>query len=247
MNPLFSPSDVDAVRRRYPIEGARGLSADLGRTPSSIRKKASELGIYKNGFGPRVVHTWTDAEDAYIRDHWRDVIAHRMTAEAVAQHLGIPHNQVRFRAATLGVARPHPGRRPWTAAEEEYLCAHRHLGLCALVQRFQKKGWSRSKGALGGRLAKLNQRTRGENDEVYSARGLAALLGMDDTTVLIWIRKGLMKATPRTEGKNLCGGPKEWVIKPQHVRSFLQEHTAHVDFKRADKYWLVDLLTGTSE
>ncbi len=188
---------------------------------------------------------WTDADDLYLRQSWPKVMNRKITAQYVADQIGVSHTQARIRAAVLGVARPRDPGRPWTEEEDEYLCQWSHLGLYALAIRMKKRGWPRSRCAIAARLSRLNQKIRGTNDVLYSARGLSSLLGIDVGSVLLWIKKGWLKATPRTPGKHhTSGGPKEWAIQPDDARRFIRDYIAYVDLTTADKFWLVDLLAG---
>lgn len=246
---LFSKNEEDYIRS-HQTDGIRAIAQALGRTEASVRRKATRLQQpcrhdYEAPTTQPPRHLWTAAEDQYVRQQWPNVIHRKTNAQRVADHLGVSATQTRVRAALLGVARPRvPGPR-WSEEEDEYLCEWAHLGLYALAIRFRKRGWERSRSALATRLRHLNQRTRGVNDAIYSARGLADLLGMDNSSVLIWIKKGWLKATPRTPGQHhTSGGPKEWAITPKAARCFIREHTAQVDLTHADKFWLVDLLAG---
>ena len=68
----------------------------------------------------------------------------------------------------------------------------------ALALRLKQRGWPRSKSAIGVKLSQLKLRARGENEAAYSATGLRHLLGLGHTgTVVGWIRRGWLPATPR--------------------------------------------------
>ena len=75
---------------------------------------------------------------------------------------------------------------------------------------------------------------------MYSASGLANIMGIDDHTIANWIAKGLLKATRKdSDCKN-----STYQILPKDVRDFIKSNVAIVDLRKVDKFWLVDLLTG---
>lgn len=246
----FTPQEIEIIRARYPEEG-RAVARAIGRPVSSVSRKAVRLGVCRKGYenhGATQGRVWTEAEDQTIIRLWPDVLRRKLNAKSVAAQLGVSENSIRVRAARLGVARPTGSTEKWTEEQDEYLCEWAHLGLYALALRFKKRGWNRSRGALACRLRKLGQTLKGANDQLYSARGFANLLGMDNSTVLIWIRKGWLKAKPKSPGHHRSGdGPAEYAIQPRDARKFIVNHTAHVDLTHADKFWLVDLLAGESE
>lgn len=244
----FTQKEIDLIRTHYPDEG-RAVAQRLGRSAHSVSKKAHTLGVVRSGyeqFHPRR-YPWTEEEDQVVRTRWPLVQRHKMTAAGIAAQLKGPSvHQVRMRAAYLGVACHRQPITPWTEEQEAYLEKWAHLGLDALTLRLKQRGWPRSKSAIGVKMSQLKIRARGTNEAAYSATGLRHLLGLGNVnTVVGWIRRGWLPATPRTDGRHATsGGPKEWSIRPKDVRHFLCEYTAHVDLSKADKYWLVDLLAG---
>lgn len=242
----YSAEEIALIRARYPTEGGR-LAAELGRPLSSLSKKAWSLGVYREGYEnhyrPRRV--WTEAEDQRIRALWPRITHREVKLKDIAGEFpGASIGQIRERAAHLGLVRQSAPPAPWTPEEDEYLCEWAHLGLCALGKRFKQRGWKRTRSALGTRLSQLGQKTRGVNDAAYSARGFAELMGVANAnTISQWIKKGWLKAHPRTDATHRNGeSPKEWFITPKDARKFVLDHVAVLDFAKADRFWLVDLL-----
>jgi hypothetical protein len=244
---IYTPDEEAQIRARYPTEGGNQLAIDLGRSAVSIRRKARYLGVKRAESATYTLphtHQWTEAEDTLIRREWPNIYRRRgKTAEQLAQQLNVPLHQLRNRAAHLGVVTMKAAERIWTEEEDNYLCDHAYLGLYTLEKRFRQKNWPRTRNALACRLNRLGQRIRGENIERYSAKGLAELLDIAPATVMRWIKNGWLPAKPRTAGTGPQGQPVEWAIHPADAAWFLQNHTAQVDLSRADKFWLVDLLS----
>jgi hypothetical protein len=49
------------------------------------------------------------------------------------------------------------------------------------------------------------------------------------------------------EGTRSDGRASQWLVKEKDLRKFVINYTAHLNFARIDKFWLVDLLTGSSK
>ena len=237
----FTTAEIKLICERYSTEGTKNLARELGRDKNVLQQKAKSLGL-RCVLRRRM--EWTAEQDRVIREQWPRVSRRERTAQSLADQLRVPDHQVRIRAAQLGVSIPRCPFRPWSTEETDILSEYAHLGLWGLQKRLKRSGWVRSKNSIAAKLMSLNIHTRGENIDVYSAKGLAELLGINQGIVMNWIVKGWLTARPRTEGQTPQGTPKEWAIRPKHVRQFIREYTAHVDFSRADKFWLVDLLTG---
>ena len=185
---------------------------------------------------------WTEEQDQVIRDVWPRIYRRETNVATLAKRLGgVSDCQLRARAKRLGVAVLRDVEREWTDDEIEYMCQIAHLGLNGIQKRMRKRGWPRSLNAIGVKLARLNQKTRGENVHLYSADGLAQLLGVAPDAVRRWISCGWLKAKPHS---STATASNRWDIVPSDVVRFMRDHTARVDFSRADKFWLVDLLTS---
>ena len=244
----FTTREIALIRARYPTEGPKALAPLLNRSPGAVSAAARRLGVKFIPYQERN-HVWTADEDLILRTQWPRVTRRELSAQALADRLGVSLQQARARAGQLGVRlRKTVSDHPWTEAEEEYLAEHAHLGVVALHQQFLARGWARSQASIRIRLHRLGIRTRCSS-EAYSAHGLAHLLGVSKNPVDRWIKKGWLKAKPRTASQVPSnGGPgDQWLIFPRDVARFLREYTAHVDLSRADKFWLVDVLSGRAE
>jgi hypothetical protein len=125
------------------------------------------------------------------------------------------------------------------------LMEYAHLSTPALRARFKRAGFIRTEGALLSRRSRIAG-PLWDSTGAYSAQGLARLMGCSHTAVSGWIRRGWLKATPRTDAVDTrTGGPADrWLIYPRDVRVLICQYTAHININRADKFWLVDLLAG---
>ncbi len=68
----------------------------------------------------------------------------------------------------------------------------------------------------------------------FNVASIAVWFGVDDHTVKAWIKRKLLKSQKR-EGNR-------YYIRRAWVKSFVVNNVAIIDFRKIDKYWLVDLL-----
>lgn len=185
---------------------------------------------------------WTEEQDQIIREVWPMIYRRETNVATLAKRLGgVSDCQLRARAKRLGVSVLRDAERGWADDEIEYMCSIAHLGLHGIQKRMRKRGWPRSPNAIAVKLARLNQKTRGENVHLYSADGLSQLLGVNPGAVRRWIQYGWLKAKQHS---STATASNRWDIAPSDVVRFMRDYTAHVDLSRADKFWLVDLLTN---
>jgi hypothetical protein len=191
----------------------------------------------------------TEQSDSVIREAYRHMTfgraKGRLTLDQVAARLGCGRRTVESRARALGVVRPRAEVR-LSEPEVEIIKRYAHLSVTALRKRLEKAGFRRSRGQIMacrarelGPVAEIR-----EDRDRYSARQLAQCLGVHGNTVLRWIKWGWLQAE-RVE-RDWAGSPidHQWLVRAKDARQFVIDYTAHVDFSRADKYWLVGLLTG---
>lgn len=88
----WTPIENETLRARYVSDGPANLAASLGRSWSSITKRAARLGIHRRA-------RWTAAEDATLRMLWGDV-----GVRAVARRLKRTPLTVYWRAQKLGLS-----------------------------------------------------------------------------------------------------------------------------------------------
>ena len=77
-----------------------------------------------------------------------------------------------------------------------------------------------------------------------SLTSLSFCFGVDSSVVARWIKKGLMKTQKRGTARTEDQGGDSYYIKDIWVRNFIVDNVGILDFRKIDKYWLVDLLSG---
>lgn len=234
----YTPEQLAAIRARYPSEGAERLASELGRTVSAIRSSAERLGVVIIR-GDR--HIYTAAEDDAIRRAWAGISLRKrgtITTAQLAKKLGLTVHQVRWRAAEIGAGRVAGPRQFWAKEEIDIIKNNVHISVSALRQRLAKAGYTRSENAIANLRYKCGSRVN-YSGAAYSVNELTALIGMSSTSINLWIKRGWLKAEARNPDAR-----DRMLIYPRDVRKFIRTYTAHITLSFADKFWLVDLLSG---
>jgi len=188
--------------------------------------------------------TWisTEAIDQMIRDHYLKRVTNGgrprslPTLEQLGKKVGWSKFAIQQRARKLGVTRAKEA--PWSAAELSLLEQLSYLTPERIRLLFSRAGYKRS--AAGINIQLKRRRLRSAHG-FYTARGLADVIGVDSHLVVIWIKRGDLKATRRgTDRKQ-----DEWLLRDEWVRDFVIAHPMAFDIRRVDQGWFINMLTKT--
>jgi transposase-like protein len=165
---------------------------------------------------------------------------------AQARDWGCSTASVCHRARGLGLSpmAQQGGYPRWTPEEIRLLRQMPTLTHREASHALAKAGYSRTMESVMNFRLRDGWRSRVERDEMavgYSAKGLANLLGVDATTVLRWIRQGLLKATREEGTEKRCAFYR---VQPKHLYDFLTQYVHYWEPAKVDKYWLMDVLTA---
>jgi hypothetical protein len=178
--------------------------------------------------------------DELIRDAYRKQrTGDRSALGKVSRDIGWPRDAVCKRGAELGVARVK--ELPWSRAEEDILERFGHMSPSGLQRQLATAGFHRSIGAI---QVKLNRNRVKQNLDGYSACKLADAFGVDVHKVLLWIRRGLLRATRRGTDRLVTQGGDIFWIPRREVKRFVLRAPEEIDLGRVEKIWFLDLLTG---
>ena len=166
---------------------------------------------------------------------------------ALSTKLGIPRAILLKRARKLGL---HPqiarhGVR-WTAEQDEFLLRYAHLTPETISKKFAARGTPRSPSAVALRLERAHRTSRCtvlQEKGMYTESEACRLLGVHHKLLNRLIEAKDLPAT--RDGQRADGRAQQWLIKEKDLRELVINYTAHINFDRVDKYWLVDLLTRT--
>ncbi len=243
----YTESEIQLIKDRYIADGARKIAEQIGRGVRNVRSKAWQMGIRKaDKCANKLAHCWTGEEDARLRRDWPLIVSRRepgKNATWLAKQMRLSVQQLRSRAATLGLRKTRIKDACWSEDEVELLHSLSHLSTPSVVRHFRKAGFTRSPGAIGVQRSRRDALVC-NSSEAYSAHSLSRLMGVSSPLVLRWISRGWLKADPRTPALdcNHGGVGDRWLINPADVREFIYRHISHIDITTVDKFWFVDLL-----
>ncbi len=161
----------------------------------------------------------------------------------LAKRFKCDHGVIRRRANQLNlpklkVNKYNTGYRRWTAEEIRLLLEHEHYSSNQLESLFNKKGFQRSAGAIDCFRRSQQQwllcHHRDEFTIGYSSFQISALLGINSSTVVRWMNKGLLKSD-QPDGLN-------HKVKRRNLLEFMLNNPSYWDCKNIDVYWFVDLI-----
>lgn len=188
---------------------------------------------------------FTEEMDDEIRRVYRDGIGMRYKRNTgylkkLSKRMGVPAWVISQRATEIG-ALPTQRKEPrWTQEEIDILQQSAHLSLHAIQVRIKKAGYWRTQQGIQIRRC---QEQFLQNLDGHSATAVARCFGVNPKTVQRWISVGWLKTTTRESARPVEQGPL-FYIKDKWIREFIVESVAVIDFRKLDKYWLVDLLTN---
>ena len=176
-----------------------------------------------------------EIEEAYAKQRSGD----RSALSRVSREIGWPRDAVCKRGAELGLARIK--ERPWSAMEEIILERFGHMAPSGIQRQLATAGFFRSIGAI---QVKLNRNRIKGNLDGYSACKLADAFGVDVHKVMLWIRRGLLRASRRGTDRVISQGGDIFWIPRREVKRFILRAPEEIDLGRVEKIWFLDLLTG---
>jgi len=167
-------------------------------------------------------------------------VAYKGYVQDLAAKFGMPRWRVSKRAVELGILPVQKKEPVWSEKELEILERSAHLTPGIIQKNLKKKGFSRTQMGI---ILKRKQMRFLKNLHGHSARSVAVCFGIDDHTIIRWIEKGWLKARKRGTERIKAQGGDHWFIKNKWIRDFIKESVSVIDFRKVDKYWLVDLLS----
>lgn len=235
-------TDVALLREHYPTKGAPRTQAEHlpHRTLAAIRAKAAEQKVrtrHGSTTGKRFprVHPPRDDIDMQIREAYIHA-TERGFLHRLALRLGKPDWWVQKRAALLGVTRPMRVD-VWTLRELDILEQWAHAGLVVIRQNLRAAGFTRTEGAIG---IQLKRRKIDRTDpDTWTATSVAPMLGVNPATVADWCERRGLKAKRVTWGPN-----GKLIITRADLKRWVNTHRAHVDLRRVDQHWFMELMLG---
>lgn len=233
--------EIKILRNRYETADFDTLLDLLpDRTYYAIIQRANHLGLKR----PRRCYGSTAEIDDAIRRYYQSPPRSNGVRD-LANRIGRPRWWVSQRAGRLGVVNPRNTKQPdWTDAEEQLLADNHGKDVYTIRNLFARHGYQRSANAIAVKRKRMQLSSR--PDDVYTANSLARVMGIDCKTVIKWIEQGMLTARRQGTQRLAIQGGDHYAIKERHVRLFVINHPAHVDIRKCDKFWFIDLLAGTT-
>lgn len=190
----------------------------------------------------------TDMDDAMIIAAYTPPYR-RGEVSRLARLWGVEAHHITHRARFLGLPSIMDEKfkrgktKVWTDEEIRILRDHPELLHKQMSQLLLKHGFSRTASAIDTKRILMGWRAGIERDESeagYTATGVGNLIGVHHSTVMRWVRMGLLKGA-QEEGP---GRSHKFRIGRHPLRTFLMKNIHLWEPGKTDKYWLVDLLTN---
>lgn len=196
--------------------------------------------------GRKPKHIFTaEMDDEITRSYQQNISAGGLRASApvraLSKKLGIPRASITARAAYLGVIPVTRTSKAWSEEEITILEHHAHKSLYTIQYHLEKSGFARTVQSIRHKMTRTKLR---KNLKGQSAASLALCFGVNPLTVTRWLHAGLLEAKRRGTKRKKNQGGDAWFVTDRQVRDFVISHVAIIDFRKIDKYWLVDLLAG---
>lgn len=191
-------------------------------------------------------YIFTAEMDAQIGQVYRELVGMQAPGRAkpvkdLAARWGFPHTAVSKRARNLGVLVKMPQDPVWTEEEVELLVKYSHRSPEWIRKHLAEAGYIRSATAIVLKRKRLGGSMLNGG---YSLQELSRLMGIDVHSVSRWIEQGFLEAEKRGSNRTAVQGGDIWLIRPENLVQFVRSFVAIIDFRKVDKYWLVELLCG---
>ncbi len=129
----------------------------------------------------------------------------------------------------------------WTDQEINILSMSAHRGLDTIQRNLKKSGFTRS---ITGIQIKRKRLRLLQNLNGQSGCQLAECFGVDYKTISRWVRMGYLRSDRRGTNRTEAQGGDIFYIKDDWVRTFVLNYLDIIDFRKVDKWWIVDIIAG---
>lgn len=240
----WTADEITALIEAWPRGGIKAAREALpGRSEDSLRGKADALNLTIPNRKKYERYAPSEFIDAALK---RAYFQGRPDLPALEKTLQRPRGWLKYRAGTLGLRSQAVGRPDcnWLPAEDAIVVEghDRGLSVTAIHKRLRNAGHQRSLNAVCCRIQVLDLSF---NRNWWNARQVAAIFGIDSSSILRWIDQGWL-AGKRSAGPSalveLEDHQKMWAIQPQAVRDFMLRYPEKWDHRKVRKEVLLDLL-----
>lgn len=160
---------------------------------------------------------------------------------ALAKKWGYPRWKISRYVVIHGWVPTQPKEPDWSDEEKSILERNAHFSPEAIRRRLKNHGYVRS---VSGIVNKRKRLRYCQNLNGQSAVKLALCFGTDAKFVTKAIQDGRLKAARRGTRRTERQGGDSYYIKDKDIRKYIIDNVHEIDFRKADKYWLIDILAG---
>lgn len=188
----------------------------------------------------RIKHTITPEMHIRIEQTYKTMTGNG-EVNALCSKLQLPRWKITRYAITQGWIAKQKKEPDWSERELRILSGSAHLSPERIQKNLRAAGFRRT---TTGIVLKRKRMRFLQNLNGYSSRSVAECFGVDDHVVTRWIKLGFLRAKRRGTMRTPQQGGDIWYIKERWIRKFLIEYLPEIDFRKIDKYWVVDLLAS---
>lgn len=244
---FWTEAERQVLRDHYRDKGFAYCAGLLpNRSKSGIYGEAGKLGLNRRGHEQQKKHAAAyPALDEQIAAAWPDLPQATGAVAELAEKLGVPRWMVSQRASKLGLTMPHKKEPNWTAAEDELMrrVPLHDVDKCSDI--FRAHGFHRTPTAIMVRSKRIGLSRRFR--EALSATAAARILGCDGKAITAAIFEGRLTAGRRPTKRTVQQGGDWHTIQPADLRRYIIDNLERIDFRRVDKFALVEILTRPPE
>lgn len=246
MTRFWTAPEAKLIKAHYEQPGGIDRLVELlpHRTRGAIYQQGIRFGLKAAQHPHRIPHATSEHIDSAIRFVYQNS-PQRNAINELAQKVGRPRWWVSKRARVLGLVAPRFREAPWSEAEVDILEQHAHRSLPVIRRILERAGYRRTETAISVKRKRVGASQVDPNQ--YSAHALSQLMGVDGKTVTRWIEKCGLPAKRRGTERTAEQGGDMWSISRRSLRTWIAENAAHVDLRKVDKFWFIDLMSGRSD
>lgn len=167
----------------------------------------------------------------------------RGSIKRLQSQTGLSYGRIYRRTQSLGLLTDVHKRQPaWTETELAILEKNAHNNPVNIAKLLVDKGFARrTPTAIQVKMHRIGLEAGQSRIDagIYSCHEAARCMGVANHVIAKYIERGWLTAKRDEHLQN-----QQWQITEKALRELMINHTAAIDFKKIDKYWLVECLTG---
>jgi hypothetical protein len=232
---VWKASEETFLRQNYAEKGGVWCAEQLKRPYKAVLARAQALDLRRAGYQPKPASVDTPFFNEAVRRAYQQPLGSGAIARLAAQY-GVSREFVSRRALHIG-ARPETRGRPWSEREIELLRQNAQASNDQMVKIMAAKGFKRT--ACSIKAARVAHDVDRTDSELHTLYDVARLLGVDQSTPHLWVKRGLLIPEEGTGGAD--GRAK---ISDLEIARFIVTNPLSINMPKLEgtKEWFIDLL-----